>query len=240
MAEFPIRRIAVANRGEPAMRLIHAVRDFNLERGTAIETVAMYTDTDRQSMFVREADVAFELGPALIEAEDGSRKVGYLDYDRLVAGIKETGADAVWAGWGFVSEHADFVARCESMGVTFIGPDSETMRRLGDKITSKRIAEDAGVSVVPWSKGPVDTVEEAMALTTDIEDISLILSDIRLEGAGTGLDLVEQLGGRLPCILMTSLPYSDPLHQRALAMAPVLQKPFAAEQLSALIRTEGH
>ncbi len=84
------------------------------------------------------------------------------------------------------------------------------------------------------------TVEEAMALTTDIEDISLILSDIRLEGAGTGLDLVEQMGGRLPCILMTSLPYSDPLHQRALAMAPVLQKPFAAEQLSALIRTEGH
>ena len=150
------------------MRLIHAVRDFNLEHGTDIETVALYTDTDSQSMFVREADIAFELGPALIEAADGTRKVGYLDYDRLAKGIEATGADAVWAGWGFVSEHADFVARCESMGVRFIGPDSETMRRLGDKITSKRIAEDAGVPVVPWSGGAVDTVEESMIVAEQL------------------------------------------------------------------------
>ncbi len=80
--------------------------------------------------------------------------------------------------------------------------------------------------------------DEALALTTDIGDIALVLSDIRLEGAGTGLDLFAQLKPSLPCILMTSLPYSDPLHRKALTVAPVLQKPFTRAQLSALIRTE--
>ncbi|MDA7964001.1 PAS-domain containing protein [Ruegeria sp.] len=82
------------------------------------------------------------------------------------------------------------------------------------------------------------SVDEALTLTADIGDIALILSDIRLQGDETGLDLIQQLDGAIPCILMTSLPYSDPLHRRALAVAPVLRKPFTPAQLSALIRTE--
>ncbi|WP_437436613.1 hybrid sensor histidine kinase/response regulator [Ruegeria arenilitoris] len=82
------------------------------------------------------------------------------------------------------------------------------------------------------------SVDEALALTADIDDIAFVLSDIRLEGQGTGLDLLAQLKPALPCILMTSLPYSDPLHRRALTLAPVLSKPFTRAQLSALIRTE--
>ncbi len=82
------------------------------------------------------------------------------------------------------------------------------------------------------------STDEALALTADIEDIALVLSDIRLEGQGTGLDLLGRLKSRLPCILMTSLPYSDPLHRQALTLAPVLRKPFTRAQLSALIRTE--
>ena len=82
------------------------------------------------------------------------------------------------------------------------------------------------------------STDEALALTADIEDIALVLSDIRLEGQGTGLDLLGRLNSRLPCILMTSLPYSDPLHRQALTLAPVLRKPFTRAQLSALIRTE--
>lgn len=82
------------------------------------------------------------------------------------------------------------------------------------------------------------SVDEALALTADIEDIALILSDILLEGEETGLDLSERIKGSLPCILMTSLPHTDPLHLQALALAPVLQKPFTQAQLSALIRTE--
>ncbi|WP_082677380.1 PAS-domain containing protein [Ruegeria profundi] len=82
------------------------------------------------------------------------------------------------------------------------------------------------------------SVDEALALTADIQDIALVLSDIRLEGQGTGLELLAQLKPGLPCILMTSLPFSDPLHQQALTLAPVLSKPFTRAQLSALIRTE--
>ncbi|NVO57770.1 PAS-domain containing protein [Rhodobacteraceae bacterium B1Z28] len=92
---------------------------------------------------------------------------------------------------------------------------------------------DLGFSVIEAT-----SVDEAQALIADIADIALVLSDIRLEGSETGLDLLTQLRNGPPCILMTSLPYSDPLHRQALAMAPVLRKPFTRAQLSALIRTE--
>nr|WP_170361816.1 PAS-domain containing protein [Ruegeria arenilitoris] len=93
---------------------------------------------------------------------------------------------------------------------------------------------DLGCSVIEAT-----SVDEALALAADIDDIALVLSDIRLEGQGTGLDLLAQLKPGLACILMTSLPYSDPLHRQALTLAPVLSKPFTRAQLSALIRTEG-
>ncbi len=92
---------------------------------------------------------------------------------------------------------------------------------------------DLGLSVIE-----AISVEEALELTANLDDISLILSDIRLEGAGTGIDLIQRLSTPIPTILMTSLPYVDPLHRQALALAPVLRKPFTRAQLSALIRTE--
>ena len=83
------------------------------------------------------------------------------------------------------------------------------------------------------------SVDEATALTADIDDISLVLSDINLHGNGTGLDLLDRVATTgLPCILMTSLPADDPLHRAALARAPVLQKPFTSAQLAALIQSE--
>ena len=97
----------------------------------------------------------------------------------------------------------------------------------------RQMLVDIGFTVIEATSS-----EEALALTTDLEDIVLVLSDIRLEGAETGLDLLAQLKPMLPCILMTSLPYSDPLHRKALTLAPVLHKPFTRAQLSALIRTE--
>lgn len=161
MPEPAFERIAIVNRGEPAMRLINAVRDINLEYGTRVATIALYTDTDRRSMFVREADERYRLGPSVYTDEAGQRKVGYLDYARLQEALVQTGADAAWVGWGFVAEHAEFADMCQGLGIAFIGPNGETMRKLGDKITSKRIAEQAGVPVVPWSGGPIETVEEA-------------------------------------------------------------------------------
>ncbi len=155
-------RVAIVNRGEAAMRFINAVREFNEEHGTRIRTVALYTDPDRRAMFVREADEAFSLGPAtVVDEADGERKVSYLDYPRLEAALAATRADAVWTGWGFVSEHAGFAELCERLGIVFIGPPPDAMRRLSDKISAKKLSEDARVPVVPWSGRAVGCAGEA-------------------------------------------------------------------------------
>lgn len=150
--------IAIVNRGEPAMRLIHAVRDRNAslvwEGQDPIRTVALYTDVDAGAAFVREADETFLLGPAVERP--------YLNLARLEEALVATGADAAWVGWGFVAEDPAFAELCDRLGVTFLGPSAEAMRRLGDKIGSKLLAEEAGVPVAPWSRGPVDTVQEAV------------------------------------------------------------------------------
>ncbi len=162
-----IQRLVIVNRGEPAMRLIHAVREFNAENAQSIKTIALYTDPDAQAMFVREADEAYHLGEAtFVDPADGERKSRYLDYEGLERAIVETRADAAWVGWGFVAERPEFVDLCNTLGVTFLGPSAAVMRALGDKITSKRIAEDAKVPVAPWSGGPVESVAEARANAT--------------------------------------------------------------------------
>jgi acetyl/propionyl-CoA carboxylase alpha subunit/acetyl-CoA carboxylase carboxyltransferase component len=159
--ERQFKRIAIVNRGEPAMRLIHAVRELNREQGLGLETVALYTDVDRGAMFVREADDAVAIGPATYVDDLGRPRTGYLDYQRLERALVEGRADAAWVGWGFVAEHPEFAEQCRRLGVVFIGPAPEVMRRLGDKIGAKRLAESAGVPVAPWSGGPVETIEEA-------------------------------------------------------------------------------
>ncbi|MGQ4615980.1 ATP-binding protein [Nocardia sp. R7R-8] len=153
-------RIAIVNRGEAAMRLIHAVRDLAAETARSIETIAFYTDVDRNATFVREADITYDLGPASARP--------YLDLKALERALVTTGADAAWVGWGFVAEDPAFAELCDQIGVTFIGPDAEAMRKLGDKIGAKLIAEEVGVPVAPWSRGPVETVDDALASAADI------------------------------------------------------------------------
>jgi acetyl/propionyl-CoA carboxylase alpha subunit/acetyl-CoA carboxylase carboxyltransferase component len=154
-------RIAVVNRGESAMRLIHAVRDLNAASaapggdGHRIEVVALHTEGERHAMFVRESDTAYDLGPAANRP--------YLDHAVLEKALVATRADAAWVGWGFVAEDPAFADLCARLGVTFIGPSGEAMRKLGDKIGSKLIAEEVGVPVAPWSRGGVDTLDEALA-----------------------------------------------------------------------------
>ncbi|MFI5937316.1 carboxyl transferase domain-containing protein [Actinoplanes sp. NPDC051494] len=148
-------RVAIVNRGEAAMRLIHAVRDLSAETGTRMETVALYTDADRNATFVREADIAYPLGPAAARP--------YLDLAVLERALLATGADAAWVGWGFVAEDPAFAELCDRIGVTFVGPSADAMRKLGDKIGAKLIAEEVGVPVAPWSRGEVATLEDALA-----------------------------------------------------------------------------
>ncbi len=153
-------RVAIVNRGEAAMRLIHAVQDLTAETGIPIETVALHTDVDRTATFVREADIAYDLGPASARP--------YLDLQALERALVETGADAAWVGWGFVAEDPAFAELCEKIGVTFIGPSPDAMRKLGDKIGAKLIAEEVGVPVAPWSRGPVATLDAALASAAGI------------------------------------------------------------------------
>ncbi len=142
------------------MRLIHAVRDLSAQTGTRIETVALYTDSDRTAMFVREADIAYPLGPAAARP--------YLDHGKLERALVECGADAAWVGWGFVAEDPAFAELCGRIGVTFIGPSAEAMRKLGDKIGAKLIAEEVGVPVAPWSRGEVATLSDALKAAEQI------------------------------------------------------------------------
>ena len=143
------------------MRLIHAVRDLNaIGTDQPIETIALHTEGERRAMFVREADEAYDLGPASARP--------YLDYDVLERALRETKADAAWVGWGFVAEDPAFAELCDRLGVTFIGPSAEAMRKLGDKIGSKLIAEDVGVPVAPWSRGAVDDLPAALAASREI------------------------------------------------------------------------
>ncbi|MEE4025306.1 carboxyl transferase domain-containing protein [Gordonia sp. PKS22-38] len=153
-------RIAIVNRGESAMRLIHAVRDLSAETGRPIEVIALHTDVDRNATFVRAADITYDLGPA------ASRP--YLNLKVLERALLETGAEAAWVGWGFVAEDPLFAELCERIGVTFVGPSPEAMRKLGDKIGAKLIAEEVGVPVAAWSRGGVDTLDEAVAAAAEI------------------------------------------------------------------------
>jgi acetyl/propionyl-CoA carboxylase alpha subunit/acetyl-CoA carboxylase carboxyltransferase component len=153
-------RVAIVNRGEAAMRLIHAVRDLAAATGTPIETVALYTDVDRTATFVREADIGYDLGPAAARP--------YLDLAALERALVATGADAAWVGWGFVAEDPAFAELCDKIGVTFVGPSADAMRRLGDKIGAKLIAEEVGVPVAPWSRGAVADLAAAVRAAGEI------------------------------------------------------------------------
>jgi len=156
-------RVAIVNRGEAAMRFIHAAREFNLENGTSLRSIALFTDPDRYAMFVREADECISMGAALVcDPDTHQTKSSYVDYPTLERVLVAARADAVWVGWGFVAEQAGFADLCRELGIAFIGPDGDAMRRVGDKIASKRLAEEAQVPVAPWSGGPVETLSEAM------------------------------------------------------------------------------
>ncbi len=158
MTAQAFRRVAIVNRGEPAMRLIHAVREWNAEGLAPLRTIAIHTAVDRTAMFVREADEAVLIGP------DDPEYLGtspYLDYAELRRALTVARAEAVWPGWGFVSEKAEFARLCRDMGIVFIGPSPEVMDRLGDKIASKLLAEEVGVPMAAWSNGPVADIAAA-------------------------------------------------------------------------------
>jgi len=131
-------KILIANRGEIACRVIKTAKRMG------IATVAVYSDADARAPFVRMADEAVHIGPA-------TASESYLVADKIIAAAKQTGAEAVHPGYGFLSERASFVEALEKENIAFIGPPVNAIAAMGDKIESKRIAKDAGVNTVPGS-----------------------------------------------------------------------------------------
>src|SRR6201999_2204637 len=185
---FAFGRIAVVNRGEPAMRLINAVREWNAEGRPRLRVIAVYTAVARRATFVREADEAVLIDPAEAEGAEFSSSP-YLDYDELERALRACRADAVWPGWGFVSEKAEFAELCDRLGITFIGPSAEVMRRLGDKIESKLLAERAEVPLAPWSGGPVPDLAAAREAAESIGYPLMVKATAG--GGGRGIRMVR-------------------------------------------------
>lgn len=148
-------KILIANRGEIACRVIKTARKMG------IKTVAVYSEADRDAMHVDMADEAVFIGPP-------AAAESYLVMDKILAAIKETGAQAVHPGYGFLSENAAFAQALEKAGVAFIGPNVEAIRVMGDKIESKKFARDAEVSTVPGYLGVIKDTDEAIKIADDI------------------------------------------------------------------------
>src|SRR5450631_3505312 len=133
------RKVLIANRGEIAVRVIRALREMS------IPSVAVFSDPDRTALHVRLADEAVHVGP-------GPSAESYLRIDRILDAARRYGADAIHPGYGFLSENADFAAACEAAGITFIGPSSASIRKMGSKTSARRIAWSAGVPIVPGTE----------------------------------------------------------------------------------------
>jgi propionyl-CoA carboxylase alpha chain len=150
-----IQKILIANRGEIACRVIRTAKKIG------IATVAVYSDADRDALHVREADEAVPIGPA-------PSSQSYIVIDRILDAVRKTGADAVHPGYGFLSENAAFAAALEKEGVAFIGPPVGAIEAMGDKITSKNLAAEAGVSTVPGHMGLITDADEAVKISGKI------------------------------------------------------------------------
>ena len=175
-------RIAVVNRGEPALRLIRAVRELNAEHGSRTRVVALHTEEERRATFVRAADEA-----VLLRGSGAGSP--YLDHAELARALRAGGADAAWVGWGFVAEDPAFAELCADLGVTFIGPPPDAMRLLGAKIEAKVLAEKTGVPVAPWSHGPVEGPDDGRR-HADAIGYPLIVK-ARSGGGGRGIRVVR-------------------------------------------------
>jgi acetyl-CoA carboxylase, biotin carboxylase subunit len=149
------RKVLIANRGEIALRVIRACRELG------IETVAVYSEADRESLHVRFADDDVCIGPP--PARDS-----YLKIPRIIAAAEITGADAIHPGYGFLAENAEFAETCAASNIAFIGPTAEQIRVMGDKAAARRAMSDVGVPIIPGTPGPVEDADQALEFAASI------------------------------------------------------------------------
>lgn len=175
---LPIKRLLIANRGEIAVRIIRAAMDLG------IETVALYSDADQYSLHVKLADFAVNL-PGVTAVET------YLNIPAIVKAIRESGADAVHPGYGFLSENADFADAVTNAGAKFVGPSAKAMRLMGDKIAAKHLMKQHKVPCVPGSENPLKDIEDLRQHAKDI-GFPMILK-ASAGGGGRGMRVVRSM-----------------------------------------------
>ena len=171
-----IRKLLVANRGEIALRVITACKDLG------IRTVAVYSEADRESLHVRYADEALCIGPP--RSSDS-----YLNVPAVISAAEVTDADAIHPGYGFLAEDASFAEVCEVSGITFIGPDPETTRLMGDKAEARRAVKKLGLPILPGTENPIHSADEARRAAGEIGYPVIIKA--AAGGGGRGMRVVE-------------------------------------------------
>ena len=171
-----IKTLLIANRGEIAVRIIRAAKSLG------IKTVQVYSEADKDMLAVKQADQAICIGPA-------SAAQSYLNHDAIISAAKETGADAIHPGYGFLSENADFVRAVTNAGLIFVGPDADLIEKMGNKIAARQTAMRAGVAVVPGSDGAISDLDEAVRVADEIGYPVMIKA--AAGGGGRGIRIAE-------------------------------------------------
>nr|MBN2278419.1 acetyl-CoA carboxylase biotin carboxylase subunit [candidate division Zixibacteria bacterium] len=172
-----IKKILVANRGEIAIRIMRACHD------AGIKSVAVFSDCDRTAYHVRLADEAFHIGPS-------PSRESYLKQDNIIKAVRKSGADAVHPGYGFLAENAEFAKRCEKEDIIFIGPKSETIALLGDKLEARRLALRAGLPVTPGTDFDLKEADKVIARAGEIGYPVLVKA--AAGGGGKGMRIVRK------------------------------------------------
>ncbi len=170
-----LKKILIANRGEIAMRIIRACRELG------IRTVAIYAECESTAIYVKKADESYLIGPGPIQ--------GFLDMQGIVDLAQRAGADGIHPGYGFLSENAVFASLCEASGITFIGPSPEAIARMGNKVEARKIAQQAGVPIVPGTEGGVTDPSEAVRFGERIGYPIMVKAS--MGGGGRGLRVVQ-------------------------------------------------
>jgi acetyl-CoA carboxylase biotin carboxylase subunit len=174
---FPFDTVLIANRGEIALRVIRACHDLGLR------SVAVYSDADRTATHVRMADEAIHIGPA-------PASESYLSIPKILEAARQSGADAIHPGYGFLSENPDFADACAAAGIRFIGPPGRIMREMGEKTAARRVARAAGVPIVPGYDTGLDDIREAKRLADEIGYPIMIKA--AAGGGGKGIRFVHR------------------------------------------------
>ncbi|MDG1252623.1 MAG: acetyl-CoA carboxylase biotin carboxylase subunit [Schleiferiaceae bacterium] len=219
-----MHKLLIANRGEIAVRIARTAKEMG------ITTVAVYSEADARAPHVQMADEAFLIGPA-------PSAQSYLQIDRIIAVAKESGADAIHPGYGFLSENADFAERVNEAGLRFVGPSAKAIRMMGDKLSAKQAVEAFGVPLVPGTAYAIESVEKAILEASRIGFPVMVKASAG--GGGKGMRIVHDADGFVEAFNMAVSEAEKSFGNGAVFIEKYVQKPRHIE-IQVLADQHGH